>query len=377
MHPLIGSASEQTWLVVFAMVIYFLVTVKPRDSGLFTKEVTASVKGVAILLIIFGHVGYFFISDHAFLPPLSNFSGIGVDMFLLVSGMGLMLSSLKSPLTIWQFYKRRLSKVYIPVLISMALLLILDFLILNKTYPLGLTIKNIFGIFPQADIFNDINSPLWFITPLLVYYLIWPLVFSRRAPWILPVIFFGLGYAQASDQFLGRLPIASGVYGLYQVHASPFVVGTLLGFCVWHLNRWYENHGRALVESHRKLFFYGYRLLLILAGAGLWLTLMSVDVNSRWQEVAFFSLLSSVMAVLFVAILPVEVGALVKLGAASFFLYVIHTPLMTRFDFLFRFLPSGLALVVYLAGLMVLWRLYLRWRERRLLKKIDNHQNYL
>ena len=114
------------FIAIFSVAILFSLRSK-KNHDFFPIETTNELKGLAILLVIFGHIGYFLVDDHSFLFPLSTIAGVGVDIFLFLSGYGLVVSALKKTLTIFQFYKTRLIKLLIPLWITLGTFFLLDF----------------------------------------------------------------------------------------------------------------------------------------------------------------------------------------------------------------------------------------------------------
>ena len=100
------------------------------------------------------------VSDTRFLSPFSDFAGVGVDVFLFLSGFGLATSAIRKQLSVKEFYQKRLGKIFLPLWITLSLFLLADYFILHKTYPIGDTIINFFGIFRHADIFIKVSWEL-------------------------------------------------------------------------------------------------------------------------------------------------------------------------------------------------------------------------
>lgn len=143
------------------------------DSIELNKTVTDFCKFVACIMVALSHYsGYVLVND--IVPRSSLISHIydvisavggylGVALFFFFSGYGLMKSSMSNPLSIIDFIKRRLTKVYFPaVLISLIWLIIAGFinldLLCNQRY--------ILGVFWW---FND--EVMWFIRTIIMLYL--------------------------------------------------------------------------------------------------------------------------------------------------------------------------------------------------------------
>src|SRR3989338_9912847 len=106
---------SQTIIFSLLLAAGILLLLKKSTAGTMTTTQTNQLKGLAILMVIFSHVGYFLSTDTRFLYPLSVAGGVGVNLFLFLSGFGLTASSLKNKLPVWSFYKKRLSKIFWPM----------------------------------------------------------------------------------------------------------------------------------------------------------------------------------------------------------------------------------------------------------------------
>lgn len=125
------------------------------------KKITNGLKGIAILLVLLGHLG------------LINHSGAyGVAIFLFLSGFGLTQSYLKSSTK--DFINKRLDKVILPYFLITLLWFGIDRLALNKAYPKVTILKTLFGIQPQSPL----DPSMWYITYLLIWYLAFYFIFS-------------------------------------------------------------------------------------------------------------------------------------------------------------------------------------------------------
>jgi len=124
----------QTALFISFLIASIVLTGK-RDNHLheINHSHTNELKGIAVLLIIFSHIGYFLFSDHRFLYPLSVAGGVGVNIFLFLSGFGLTHSEMKFHKTIKEFYTKKLKGIFIPMWIVFISILFLDYFVLKKT----------------------------------------------------------------------------------------------------------------------------------------------------------------------------------------------------------------------------------------------------
>lgn len=323
---------SQTYVVAVVLLTGLLLTIRQRHGDkLFPPEATLELKGLAILFIILSHIGYFLVSDHRFLVPMSNFAGVGVDLFLILSGYGLAASALHKPLNAWQFYTKRLTRIYLPIIATVLFFLGLDYFILDLTYSFKTIWQGLIGFFPRADLYRDLNSPLWFITPLLAYYLMFPLMFWRRTPIISAAVF-----AIAGWYFIKHNPfdlINLDLLKTYKLHFLAFPIGLALAPLLnreFHLKPWLRWVGVGVSA-------------LVLA-----YTLNHTHVGEIWKREAMTSLISALTLIVLFVFKPFNNKFLLLLGLFSFELYLLHWPILYRYDFLYSRVPAGAATVLYL-----------------------------
>ena len=352
---IIEISNLQTQNLIFFLLFFVVVLLtfrKKKDNSIFPAELTNELKGLAILSIIFAHVTYGLVSDNHFLWPLGNIAGVGVDLFLFLSGFGLTLSTIKKPLSPWQFYLKRLSKVLLPVWIFLIIFLILDKFALNLTYPINTTIKNFLGFFARADLYNDINSPLWFITPLIFYYLLFPIIFKRKYPEITAIIFFLITYFlikyDALEVYL-NIKTDLGVKSLWALHYLAFPVGIIFASFLNRLkNNQQFNNLTIKIRNQKILFYILYSIFLILLLGTWYFFYQHSGVGQDKTKEQIISNLIMLITVFIFMLKPFENKFLIWSGIFSFEIYLLHWPIMYRYDFLFKFLPAGVAMFLYL-----------------------------
>jgi hypothetical protein len=161
----ITDVAHSTWIVI-ALLVAALLPGRRREctSDPLPFAVTQQLKGLAILTIVFAHIAYMLVSDNRFLYPLSIAAGVGVDLFLFLSGFGLTLGMLRAPLAPLPFYRRRLLRLFIPFWIVLVLLLLADRVLLGRSYAPGYMLQSLLGWFPRASAWEDVNSPFWYIS---------------------------------------------------------------------------------------------------------------------------------------------------------------------------------------------------------------------
>lgn len=327
-HPILQT-------VIFAVVLGIIVlcTVRRKKWGeLFPLETTNELKGFAILTILLGHIAYARLQHQTFLFPLSVFAGMGVDLFLFLSGFGLACSALKTQLTRTDFYKKRLGKIFFSLWVVLILFFVIDFFALHKTYPFREMISSFFGFFPHADLTQNINSPLWYITFILFYYLAFPWVFNKNRPVLSSVGLYILTWLLLQL----TLPVNPSVKHLYELHAFAFPLGVAFAAFLPRLSRFVSQKKSPIIS-----------LLVICATVLLLYFGIHSGVGKEvWLEQGISLLLVFFVLVIFI-LKQFEFRFLSLLGTYSHEIYLLHWPIMSRYDFLYTVLPAGVATVLY------------------------------
>ena len=145
-----------------------------------SKDTSNIIKGLACLLIVAHHFCARLIgkgSDDLIINFIGVRGGvIGVTIFFFLSAWGLSESQGKNHYSFNVFIKRRLSKVYVPLIIT------------NIIYYLFLWISNKTSFNLQDFILNALNikyidGVLWFCNTILIFYLIFYLSFLPKTKW--------------------------------------------------------------------------------------------------------------------------------------------------------------------------------------------------
>jgi peptidoglycan/LPS O-acetylase OafA/YrhL len=332
----ISDAVFQTQIFIVVFVGSLLLSLKKRPALNFDNSLTEELKGFAMLAIVFSHIGYFLVSDHQFLFPISVAAGVGVNLFLLLSGYGLTISALEKPLSILEFYKRRLSRLYIPLWIVLVSLIAIDFLLLHITYPISYILQGFAGIYLTSNPSVDIDSPLWYFTLILFFYLIFPLIFRKSKP-----LLTGLAILILSWVLLQLpLPLHADNINLYKLHFLSFPLGIMLASIKdkwrWHIP---------------KLVQFGF--LVLTFGAFCYFAYYSGVGQGAFKEQAISVL--SVFLILSAFILKnFKFQILNLVGKYSYEIYLLHWPIMFRFENLFGVFPAAIAVIIYLIEFIIL-----------------------
>ena len=319
-------------------VALFICIRKKQNSDFFSPLVSQELKGLAMLAIIFSHIGYFLVNDNRFLFPLSIMAGVGVNLFLFLSGYGLTISSLHKKYSVWQFYQRRLLKLFTPFWLTIIVFLLLDLFILKISYNWEYIIRSILGFFPSADLSRDLNSPFWYFTLILFYYVIFPLVFSKKYPWLsaLGIYIFSAYIIHTEPSFLTE------VLSLYKVHLMAFPLGMIMASVMQYKDK---ITFPTVYPWLRKIGYY-VCLILLIGIVGYTAYHSGVGKSPLTEELISLVTMSSILGIFILK--KIEFRLLYLYGIFSYEIYLLHWPILSRHDFLFSWLPAWLAVLLYL-----------------------------
>jgi peptidoglycan/LPS O-acetylase OafA/YrhL len=365
-----------TWVIASLLTLALILTSrKQHDKTFFSISVTQELKGVAILFVVFAHIGYYLSGDSRFLWPLSNLAGVGVNLFLFLSGYGLTASSLKRTLSIPQFYWKRLRKLYIPFWLTLSLYFLLAYFILHMTYTGSYVTHAFLGIFKTADS-HDIDSPLWYFTWIAGYYLVYPLVFIKRLPWLSALIIFAASFMAIYHTRIGLFYTA----GFYKVYTVAFPLGIVAAWLHNEKDKLQVVARHALKVSPRQLT--GSRAarakttLYYLALLGfLGIIVYSRTYSSPWDsplKEQTVNVLTMLAVVALFTLKRFDMRFFYLFGVFSYEIYLLHWPLMYRYDIFFKHTYAWLAVVLYL-GVFIL----LGWCLSRLPEAFSKHSAQL
>lgn len=211
--------------------------------------------GVAALLIFYFHTHACYLMD---IGPLGEWEAylkriffFGVDMFMMLSGMGVVFSLAKN--SIGKFYVNRLKRIYPPILIAALVMMYVD------KWPFLVFIKKVTG---YAFFFEWFYSFLWFFTAILVLYLVSPLLnkmFEKSENKLLTSLLFLVYYILVVNLIYRKTSLDIWDYYGFTNRIPIFVFGMYLG----HVLREQKTSDITYPESSKVFLYVG---LLFLGG---------------------------------------------------------------------------------------------------------------
>ena len=360
----ITDVAQSNMIVIICLIAVFLLTLrKTQHTDIFPVPTTQELKGLGILTVVFAHFAYMLVTNADFLYPLSIIAGVGVDLFLFMSGYGLSVGMLKKPMPVLEFYKRRLIKIFIPFWIALIIIFAADILFLNIDYSFSYILQSLLGWFPTARGYGDVNSPFWYITWMIMFYALYPIFFSVKRPWLTALI-------------LAIIATLIGVYNpfdlqdnwLHRLHTLAFPMGIV---CAWLLRKEKDKENKLLIfltkfrNESKGIARYSIIVLMLVAvvyfslrsNAGHWPTLTALLKQGYFVDQIMCIIIMLAFIVIF-ALKRLDNKFLAIFGLYSYEVYLIHWPLMSRYDVFFNILPAWGAVIAWLiAFIVVSWLL--------------------
>ena len=344
-------------VIAFAILVLFTTLKQSTHSDVFPVSVTNELKGLGILTVVFAHFAYMKVTNAEFLFPLSIIAGVGVDLFLFMSGFGLTVGMLKRPMKTVDFYKKRVIKIFIPFWIALIIMFIADALFMDKTYSVGYIIKSMLGFFPTADGFGDVNSPFWYITWMIMFYLLYPLVFFKDKPWLSAIILAVIA------TIIGTFNIFDlGSNWLHRLHTVAFSMGIILAWLLQvkegEKNRFIE-YIKDFRDNSKDMKYIVIAIMFVIVfyvsqrtGAGSWPALTSILGQGFFVEQLMSIVIMLAFTVIFI-LKKVDSKFLTMYGVYSYEVYLIHWPLMAKYDIFFVYLPAWAAVIAWLVAFIL------------------------
>ncbi|MDD7795412.1 acyltransferase family protein [Clostridium sp. 'White wine YQ'] len=312
------------------------------------KLCTKELKGIAIILVILGHMS---IDKHIFIVPNLIYAGAwGVALFLILSGFGITKSYLSNGIS-FRTLIGRITSILIPYSVVTLVWIIIDWLYFHKSYSPKTIILVLMGI----DGRRSIDASMWYISMILFCYIIFYITF--RLPlknYIRVLLLFCFSYLIYRGHFSGYLLDLS--YN-WQLSAFSFPIGVLLALYSEKIKDYfYKKNIVYLFLLFAVVFFF----LFIILSKYITLSLkLYILTNTS------FSLLLIILIVLLRYYNFVS-RFLQFIGSISYEIYLFEGVLMWKYSLLRIFDNKLISLSLYFGVLLLISFLY-----NKLIKKIQ------
>jgi peptidoglycan/LPS O-acetylase OafA/YrhL len=346
------------FIVIAILIVVVLFTFsRTKRTDLFPIPVTQELKGLGILTVVFAHFAYMLVTNADFLFPLSIIAGVGVDLFLFMSGFGLTVGMLKRPLPLMDFYKRRAIKIFIPFWVVTILIFASNAIFLNIHYPVPYMLQSLIGWFPTARGFDDVNSPFWYITWMMMFYILFPIVFSVKRPWLSALIL-----AVVATLIGVYNPLDLGDNWLHRLHTVAFSLGMVFAWLLFETKDKENKFVTAFKKFRDESTFMSYVVILLMLVLVVYMSLNTTAnhwplLTSILGQGYFVDQLTSIVIMFaFIVIFILKKfdnKFLAIYGIYSFEVYLIHWPLISRYDIYFDILPAWAAVTAWIITFIV------------------------
>jgi len=325
-----------TFGIIFTIILILIgITSKNNNNSFFDTQTTASLRGVAVLFLIFGHLSYVCLKQEM----VFHLGGYwAVIIFLFISGYGLYqryeLNNIGG-----SFWKKRISKLYPPLWITLALFIFLNYFLLNVSYPLQEILFNMSGITLNK---LPINPPTWFVEYIILQYLIYWLI--SKLPFADIIKLVGLFVICFCIAILACIPTIN--YLWWTQYTIAFPVGALFGK--------YQKQIRAFITKYLKNQIFLLIPLIILSVIFLYWDDFLPDIFYLRTIKPLALIIPIILTLIIYERINLQSTFLIFLGNYSYEIYLLHVPFMTNYDyFLFRE-PLYIFFFAYFVSLLIL-----------------------
>lgn len=328
-----------TFGIIFTVLIVLIgATFKRTTNSFFDIQTATSLRGVAVLFLLFGHLSIKCLKEKLFF----NLGGYwAVTIFLFISGYGI-YQSYQFKITGKGFWQKRILKLYPPLWISLILFIVLDGFLLDLYHPLPEIILNFTGVH-LGGVLIRINASAWFVEYIMVLYFVYWL--ATKLPFTETIKLMAL--------FLFSFSIAAIIYftpiksylAIWLHYTIVFPAGVAFG----------KYHNKIVssmaINPQRQLF-------MLIAFS------VSLAVFFKWDHVfpAFSMKIVKPVALIIPTIIFLMVYEkanlqstfLMFLGKYSYEIYLLHAPFMVKYDFFLFRKPLHISFFAYFLILLIL-----------------------
>lgn len=301
-------------------------------------ETSQSLKGLAALSLIFGHLSNKCLEEKTFFD-LGGYWAVVVFLFLSGYGLAKTYGLQRVDRSYWP---RRIVKVFPALWLTIVLFTLMDHFLLGLEHSWLELLGNVAGV-GFNGIYVRVNSPTWFITYILVNYVIFYCIsFLKLSIRVKIGIFFLMTFLVSS---LVRIPALKENFRLW----IPYTMVFPLGICAHVFNDNIEQMLRWL-DGRKWLFLTLIVICLVICSNAF--EVIKTNFN-KLIAAPFFGFLIVCFAHL-ARNFKWKSGFLDFLGKYSYEIYLLHMPLMVKYDFFLFRKPFYVFFFVYLAYIVVL-----------------------
>lgn len=295
-----------------------------NDKLTLTSSSSRQLKGVAILLVLIGHLCI----QYSIKAPFLYFAGAeGVALFLILSGYGLTVSYLKKGIS-KDFIYKRLTTVMLPYMIVTALWILID----THHYGKRIIILSLLGFDPV----RTIDPTMWYISFIMLWYLFFYLIFK------LPI------------NNIFKLALLIAVSYLFRNHSLPQYTQQLS--YQWNLSAYVFPIGVFIalyIDKLHTLAGKASNALILIIGLSS-LVSYCINIKNNILGMNYYSASNITFAlfaiVLFMSLanLNIKIKFLEFIGDISYEIYLFEGVFLWKYNFMFKLQGKALSITAYI-----------------------------
>lgn len=341
---------RQQLLYIFAILLFIVVaTLQKKEeynkNDFLSRDTGDTLRGIAILLLIFGHLCIKCIDGYQFFEWAGRWA---VIIFLYISGIALVktygLDSLSS-----SFILKRIRRLLIPTWLGLTIFYLLDFILLHKSYSFKHILLSVFCILRPTPP----DGPAWFVTYIFVLYLFFFFVSrinlnNNLKPFIILVCsylcFLIIAYVNIFNKFF-----------IWMQYSSVFPLSVAIG--IYRKN--IKNILKRICSSKLLSIFL---VMILFCQYYKEIGIYSIKhILSFWIYHQFITTLQPISMIILLTITTflldnsvIRSKFLIVLGKYSFEIFLIHMPFMVYYDFFLFRKPLSLWFIIYFLFIYIL-----------------------
>jgi len=330
---------------------------KLHDNPFFTIETTTTLRGIAILILIFGHLSFRCVEG---ILPFEYAGSWAVTVFLYLSGIGLAKTYGLQKMD-RKFWIKRLRRLAFPVWLTFLLFYVLDFLLLRKNYDPSSIVLNFLGIISESPP----NQSAWYIMYILVLYGAFCTVSCLGSNTAVKSV--GLFLISAILATCSTQSWLKPYLGMWKQYSLVFPTAVLIGLHAQKIN----GYLKSLYSVSRPIYLGSLLVMLILyyRQSGVFVLSQFLSAGACRETMGILNPLyllgSLTMASYLLDNLRFRSGLLLLLGNYSFEIFLLHLPFMESYDFFLFRKPLWVFFFLYV-GLLVFMSYELRLLSDRM-----------
>lgn len=330
-------------VILGLLLLISLLWTRKQSTTFLDKDQTDQLRGGSILLVIMTHL-WQHVSTVVATPDLG---GYGVSIFLLISGFALTSTLGRKTFTWGRFLYRRLRRMMIPYWLLTVVWLFADYVLLQRTYSLLDITYTFAGL--NFNTLSHIDYVRWYITWIIMWYVAFAVANRFLSRFGAMFCIFGFGFLLLILRIMRLVPLVG-----HPIHMLAFPFGMLLATYRTNVTDWLSG------RDNRMVVIFGAGALLLL-GSGLVL----LDLDKAGTSRVVFQTFSSGAQIGWTIVFVTAIFGLGRYGYLSRFLqswgkisygaFLIHGPLLIKYNPIMNLFPSYAVVVSFLLFLVMVW----------------------